>query len=44
VQLRFTATNIMNTVYLTGFENAFAGTHYAAPRQVSAQVRYTFHY
>jgi outer membrane receptor protein involved in Fe transport len=44
LQLRFTATNVTNKTYLTGFENAFAGTHYAAPRQLSVQVQYKFHY
>jgi outer membrane receptor protein involved in Fe transport len=43
-QLRVTATNVTNTTYLTGFENAFAGTHYAPPRQFSAQIQYKFHY
>ncbi len=44
VQVRFTATNVANATYLTGFENSFAGTHYGYPRQVSVQVQYKFHY
>ena len=31
-------------IVLTGFENAFAGTHYANPRDISVQVRFKFHY
>jgi hypothetical protein len=44
VTLRVSALNVANSLYLTGFENSFAGTHYANPREVSAQVRYKFHY
>jgi outer membrane receptor protein involved in Fe transport len=44
LQVRFTATNITNNTYLTGFENSLAGTHYGYPRQVSVQVQYRFHY
>jgi len=42
--LRVTALNVTNELYLTGFENSFAGTHYANPREVAAQVRWKFHY
>jgi len=42
--LRLSATNIANSDYFTGLNNAFAGTHYGAPRQVSAQLTYKFHY
>jgi hypothetical protein len=42
--LRLTALNVANALYLTGFENSFAGTHYASPREVSVQVRLKFHY
>jgi outer membrane receptor protein involved in Fe transport len=44
VSVRLTALNVMNHEYLTGFDNAFAGTHYANPRQITVQVRYKFHY
>lgn len=44
IQLRFSGTNIANKQYLTGFENSFAGTHYAAPREVAVQLEYKFHY
>jgi hypothetical protein len=44
LSLRVSALNVANSLYLTGFENAFAGTHYANPRDVSVQVRYKFHY
>ena len=44
VSLRFTATNLANRQYLTGFENSFAGTHWAAPRELSIQMRYKFNY
>jgi outer membrane cobalamin receptor len=42
--LRLSGTNVANSTYFTGFDNAFAGTHYGAPRQVSAQLTYRFHY
>jgi outer membrane receptor protein involved in Fe transport len=42
--LRFTALNVTNELFLTGFENSFAGTHYTNPREISAQVRWKFHY
>jgi len=44
LSLRASALNVANSLYLTGFENSFAGTHYANPREVSVQVRYKFHY
>ena len=44
VKLRVAATNITNKQYLTGFQNSFAGTHWAAPREVSVQLRVKFHY
>jgi outer membrane receptor protein involved in Fe transport len=44
VALRFTATNIADKQYLTGFENSFAGTHWAAPRELAIQLRYKFNY
>jgi len=42
--VRLTALNVADSLYLTGIENSFAGTHYANPRDVSVQVRYKFHY
>ena len=42
--VRFTALNLTNELFLTGFENSFAGTHYVNPRKNSVQVRYKFHY
>jgi outer membrane receptor protein involved in Fe transport len=44
LSLRFSALNVTNEQYLTGFENSFAGTHWANPRVVSVQVRYKFNY
>ncbi len=44
LSLRLSATNVTNALYLTGFENAFAGTHYQNPREIGFQVRYKFHY
>jgi len=42
--LRLTVLNVADSVYLTGIENSFAGTHYANPRDVAVQLRYKFHY
>jgi outer membrane receptor protein involved in Fe transport len=42
LSLRFTATNITDKEYLTGFENSFAGTHWGAPRELTIQLRYKF--
>jgi outer membrane receptor protein involved in Fe transport len=44
VQLRFSALNVTNALVLTGFENSFAGTHYANPREVTGQIKIKFHY
>jgi hypothetical protein len=44
VQLRFSALNITNALFLTGFENSFAGTHYANPREITGQIKIKFHY
>ena len=41
---KFTALNITDELFLTGINNSFAGTHYYAPRELSAQLRYRFHY
>ena len=42
--VRVTALNVTDELYLTGLDNSFAGTHYANPREVTAQVRWKFHY
>ena len=44
VQLRFSALNVTDALFLTGFENSFAGTHYANPREITGQVKIKFHY
>jgi hypothetical protein len=44
ISLRATALNIANSLFLTGLDNSFAGTHYYAPRELSVQLRYRFHY
>jgi hypothetical protein len=44
VALRLTVLNVANSLYLTGLDNSFAGTHYANPREVTVQVRCKFHY
>jgi hypothetical protein len=44
LNLRLAVTNVTNTDYLTGFENSFAGTHWAAPRETSIQAVYKFNY
>jgi hypothetical protein len=44
VELRFSALNVTNALFLTGFENSFAGTHYANPREITGQVKIKFHY
>ena len=42
--VRLTALNVANALFLTGLANSFAGTHYANPREISAQLRWKFHY
>jgi hypothetical protein len=42
VSLRLTALNALDAQFLTGLDNSFAGTHYAAPREVAVQVSYRF--
>src|SRR5262249_53102520 len=43
LSVRLSALNVGNALYLTGLDNAFAGTHYAAPREVTVQINYTYH-
>jgi outer membrane cobalamin receptor len=42
--VKLSATNLTNERYLLDESNTFGGTHYADPRQISAQVAYRFHY
>ena len=42
--LRLTVLNVADSLFLTGIDNSFAGTHYANPRDIAVQVRYKFHY
>ena len=44
LSLKLTALNVTNNLFLTGIDNSFAGTHYYAPREISVQLRYRFHY
>ena len=40
----FTALNVGDTHFLLDETNTFGGTHFSSPRQVSAGIRYRFHY
>ena len=42
--LRLTALNLANKRYMLDNSNTFGGTHFANPREISAQLRYTFRY
>lgn len=44
LEVRFSALNVTNELFLTGFENSFAGTHYTNPREITGQVKIKFHY
>jgi len=44
LSLRVSVLNVANKLFLTGIDNSFAGTHYYAPREITAQLRYRFHY
>jgi outer membrane receptor protein involved in Fe transport len=44
LSLRFTAVNIGNVRFLLDNSNTFGGTHFNAPRQFIAQMRYNFHF
>jgi outer membrane receptor protein involved in Fe transport len=39
-----TGLNLANTHFLLDDSNTFGGTHYNSPRQISAGVKYRFHY
>jgi hypothetical protein len=42
VTVRFTVTNLMNTVALYNFLSTFSGTHFVAPRTYQAALGYAF--
>ncbi|HEX6805000.1 MAG TPA: TonB-dependent receptor [Terriglobales bacterium] len=42
--LHLTALNLTNHHYLLDNSNTFGGTHFANPREISAQLTYRFHY
>ena len=42
--VRVTALNLTNNHYLLDNSSTFGGTHYANPREISAQVKYRFRY
>ena len=42
--VRVTGLNLGNHHYLLDNSNTFGGTHFANPREISAQVRYRFHF
>lgn len=43
LSVRGSIVNATDALFLTGFENSFAGTHYYTPREFSVQIRYKFH-
>lgn len=44
VSLRLTGLNLSNSHYMLDNSNTFGGTHFANPREISVQLRYSFHY
>jgi outer membrane cobalamin receptor len=42
--VKVAALNVANKRYLLDESNTFGGTHFASPRQISAQLGYRFHY
>ena len=42
--LRLTGLNLSNNHYMLDNSNTFGGTHFANPRQISAQLTYRFRY
>ncbi len=42
--LRLTGLNLSNNHYMLDNSNTFGGTHFVNPREISAQLRYSFHY
>ncbi len=44
LSVQVTALNLANSRYLLDNSNTFGGTHFNYPRQISATLRYRFHY
>jgi hypothetical protein len=44
LSLRLTGLNQSNNHYMLDNSNTFGGTHFVNPREISAQLRYSFHY
>ena len=44
VSLRVTGLNLSNNHYMLDNSNTFGGTHFVNPREISAQLRYSFRY
>jgi hypothetical protein len=44
LSLRLTGLNLSNNHYMLDNSNTFGGTHFANPREISAQVTYRFRY
>jgi outer membrane receptor protein involved in Fe transport len=42
--VKLTGTNLLNQHYFLDLSNTFGGSHFAAPRMASIQVRYRFRY
>jgi len=42
--VKLTGTNLTNKRYFIDLSNTFGGSHFGDPRQISAQLRYRFHY
>ncbi len=42
--VKLTGTNLFNAHYFVDLSNTFGGSHFGAPRMVSVQVKYRFHY
>jgi outer membrane receptor protein involved in Fe transport len=44
LSLRLTGLNLSNNHYMLDNSNTFGGTHFANPREISAQLSYRFRY
>jgi hypothetical protein len=44
LSLRLTGLNLSNNHYMLDNSNTFGGTHFVNPRDISAQLRYSFRY
>ncbi|HEY8671677.1 MAG TPA: TonB-dependent receptor, partial [Terriglobales bacterium] len=44
LSLRLTGLNLSNNHYMLDNSNTFGGTHFTNPREISAQLRYSFRY